>query len=59
MKIMTTIAYVENYVGIRSMIARVLESEIESCKVYVYDNGLDFTKRFPAQNYTLYSTDGY
>ena len=49
---MTTIAYVENHIALRTWIVRSLETEIENCKVHVYDNGLDFTKRFPTQNYT-------
>ena len=49
---MTTIAYVENHIAFRTFVVRSLESEIENCEVFVYDNGLDFTKRFPIQNYT-------
>ncbi len=49
---MTTIAYIEDHIAFRTLVVRSLESEMENCKVYVYDNGLDFTKRFPTQNYT-------
>ena len=49
---MTTIAYVEDHIGFRNILVKNLETIMGDCKIYVYDNGLDFTSRFPAQNYT-------
>ena len=49
---MTSIAFVDNYIPLRTLLSAHLSNLPYNYTVYQYENGLDFTNRFPTQNYT-------